>query len=174
MSANARPNSLSFDIFDEVKLDENQKFYICHLQYGHGGVVQLTDVEDELLGYERVIVGLDKERMNIDEEYAGFVLKQLLDKNRIKRLYDIAFDKIEGDKSGNYVGTVLEKENGLSILMDEDIMNKVATSPEFTTTYLNIKKLNEEYQAILDSFNNKNIKEEPEEKEDEEETTSSI
>lgn len=138
----------TFVYIGEEVIVGDKKLYKCSLNYGHNGKQLITDVmnSEELIGYNKVIVGIDKDRMNKDEKYAEFVLSKLLDRNRIKQLHDIEFGETEVNKSGNYVGTIIEDENGLSIQMDEEVMKQVANSPE-------VAVIHEKYERCMEEMN---------------------
>ena len=131
VNAHEEGSYVNLTINDEINLSDNQKYYECHLRYDLGRPTIFNTIPDkEFEGYQNVIIGLDKDRMVKDEAYAKYVLENVLNTYRIKQLHKIEFGVIEGIKSGNYVGTVVEGENGLTTVMDEEICRKVASSPK--------------------------------------------
>lgn len=97
--------------------------YECSLYYAQTGGPSLAEqnFSSALEGFEKVIICFDKDRMINEEKYTEFVCSKILNFDRIKKLHDNQFGLSEGKKCGNYVGSVLESNGSLSLLMDDNI-----------------------------------------------------
>ena len=104
--------------------------YECTLSYSQAGGPSLMDEKfaADIKGFEKVLLCVDKERMKIDKNYTEFIFSKMLDFDRIKNLHDIQFGLKEGRKSGNYVGSVMETNGNLLVLMDHNIGDVVNIS----------------------------------------------
>lgn len=129
---------LHLQIGKSVDVGES-KAYECILSYGKTGGPSLMDNKfaDDIKGFEKVLLCIDKKRMILDQNYAEFVFSKLLSFDRIKKLHDIQYGLIEGRKSGNYVGSVIENNGNLVTLMDHnigDVVNVSYNNLSFTGT----------------------------------------
>lgn len=111
-------------------LDSNLLAYECYLSYGQTKGPSLTDekLANDIKGFDKVILCIDRERMIRDSNYSEFVFSKMLNYNRIKKLHDIQYGLVEGRKTGNYVGSVIENNGNLVDLMDYNIGDVVNVS----------------------------------------------
>lgn len=141
--------------------DENnfKDMYVCNLEYVDYGML-VIDYDDhaDVIGFKNVVIELDKGRMVNDTKYAEFVLKNLLNRNRIGQLRDIAVGIVSGERNGVYVGSVIDKDGVLSISMDNEKGKNVANS-ELTKsallTYKNFKDEVDNFKAAEEERNSK-------------------
>ena len=122
---------ISLRICNQVNLGYYSNLYECDVRYGHTGAPVVTDAyaNEDLYGFGKLVIGLDKEEMISNPNYCEFVFSKLLDRNRILELHDIEFDLAEGKKNGNYVGSVIEKDGQFSIMLDDQIGTLALESP---------------------------------------------
>lgn len=91
------------------KIDNSTSFegvYECSLKKGFLGE------------FEKVIIGLDLERMKTDKDYIIFVFEEVLNSDRLSKF---SIKKGALNRSGNYIGTVKESEEGFTIEIDESV-----------------------------------------------------
>lgn len=113
--------TISLKIIKKLDLGEYSNLYECNVRYGSIGVSVSDKQSDDLCSFDGLIIGFDRDKMINDFEYDQFVFTNLLNVDRIKKLHDIEVGLVEGKKHGNYVGTVLEKNDNLSIFMDDNL-----------------------------------------------------
>lgn len=106
----------------KIDLPAGVDLYECDIHYNY------NYLDEELYGFNRLILGLNIGRMTMDSNYTKFVFSKLLNRKRIKRIRDIEFGLIDGRKSGNYVGSVLEMGDKLVELVDDNVGDIVAIS----------------------------------------------
>ena len=106
----------------KIDLPEYSPLYECDIHYND------NYLDDELYGFDRLIIGLNLGRMVEDSEYTKFVFTRLLDRSRIKYMHDVEFGILEGKKNGNYVGSVLEAGDNLIELVNDNIGDIVELS----------------------------------------------
>lgn len=143
-------------ILDNLELEDYSNLYRCNIDYGSANRTGVFNaVEDKALKcFNKVIIGIDKEKMINDEQYAGYVLSTLLERNRIIKLHDIEFDIVKDEsepKCGNYVGSIVESDNNLSIFVDDKIGNIIENSEES-------KSLREQYKNYVEEEKAKEVK----------------
>lgn len=131
--------------------DISSPLYKCELIYGVTGSPVVSDFFKENFDY--ILVQFDLDRMKSDEAYAKYVFTELLEKNRIKQMYDIVVGEIEGKSFGNYVGSIVETEQGLSIETDEKIGGLVAGTSEMSKLREDYQTRKEENQRYLEKMN---------------------
>lgn len=106
--------------------------YLCHLSYTHEHINQDDiDTFGEMIGLSEVIMSFDKERLYKDSNYADYILKTVLNKDRIQLLYDVEYNDAPGKKLGNYIGTIVEDEKGLHVFLDDEL-GQVASESEIS------------------------------------------
>lgn len=112
----------------QILNEKFQNLYLCRLSYSQLGGPSLIDMmaEENLIGFEDVIVQLDLDRMKSSSDYSKKVFTKLLNYKRIKELHDIEFDLIDGKKNGNYIGSIDENMN---VFMDDVIGDYVELLP---------------------------------------------
>lgn len=80
--------------------------------------------------YEHVIAGIDPEKMITDVEYLRFVMRNLLEENKVKRYIEIAMIPEEAFKRqeychlkpcGRYVGEVITENNMITKIFSNDM-----------------------------------------------------
>ena len=105
-----------------IDMPINTALYECDIHYND------NYLDDELYGFDRLIIGLNIGRMIRDSKYTEFVFSRILDRNRIKRMHDVEFGLLDGRKYGNYVGSVFEMGDKLVELVDDNIGDIVEIS----------------------------------------------
>lgn len=147
---------ISLTIQKPYELEGNNNLYKCELFYtrdNRKGILN-TLINKDLRFFDEVIIGLDREKMNNDSKYAGYVLSTLLERSRIVRLHDIEFgiiNDIKEPKCGNYVGSIVESDGNLSIFVDDKIGSIIENSEE-------AKALREKYKNSIEEAKAKEIK----------------
>lgn len=114
-------------IESKLELEGYSNLYKCELDYGRAdrkGIWNTVDNQD-IIGFNTVVIGLDKDKMFSDSNYEKYVLTELLNRDRILKLHNIEFGKAEGTKNGNYVGTVVDNDGNLSTFMDSELGSKI-------------------------------------------------
>lgn len=142
---NDNRSSISLRICKQIEIDDYSNLYICDVRYGHVGARFQTNLytDDDLYCFDRLVIGLDKERMINSSKYTEFVFSKILDRHRISRLHDIEFGYLDGKKNGNYVGSVYESNGQLIVLMDDNIGDVI----EMTDYTKYIHQLYDEYMS---------------------------
>lgn len=146
-------------------IDENNEelknYYLVKLVYSHILEPETKDmhINEELEGFDHVIIELNKEKMENNEKYSKFVLGTLLNKNRISDLCKIEMDKKQENKNGIYVGTVLDKKFKYEIYMNEKNGTYIENLEETKKTKEKYKKIMEE-NSLYNNYKQAKTKEE--------------
>lgn len=114
----------TIDNIDGKQLSET--LYECTVWYNNGKPsLKDSTTKSDYFGFEKVYAQFDYEKMKNDEKYTKYVCTHLLNPSRIKNLHDIAFGIIEGQSAGNYVGSVIENGDSISVQIDP-VIGKIA------------------------------------------------
>lgn len=108
-----------------------QKLYECSVWYNNGRP-SLLDLKTEFdyFGFKKVLASFDLERMKTDTNYTKYVCCNLFNPSRIKDLHDIAFEEKAGTSCGNYVGSLVDIDEGFCVKLDETVGKMVDQSSE--------------------------------------------
>jgi hypothetical protein len=128
--------------------------YLCHLSYSHSRIIE-DDMEDlgALIGLSEVIISFDKDRLYNDPNYEEFMMKRVLNKDRINLLYDVEYNDAPGNKLGNYIGTIVEENGCLHVILDNELGEIVASSD----ISKNLHKMFDYYMGLSNNKPNKDV-----------------
>jgi len=123
--------------------------YLCHLCYTHDQIIA-DDLEQlgEMIGLSEVIISFDKDRLYNDPKYEEFMMHKVLNKDRINLLYDVEYNDAPGNRLGNYIGTIVEDDGGLHVILDNELGKIVASSDI-------VKNLHKMFDYYMGLSNNK-------------------
>lgn len=138
------------------ELEGVNNLYNC-CAYQHAVSVWDEKNNNDSVLFRELILGVDKDRMVKDQAYAKFVLDNVVSQKRIAELQKAEFETGDEPKFGNYVGTVVEEEDGIGIIMDQKVGDIVSALPHVS----DIHRMHDETERtqILDTieYNNQHI-----------------
>ena len=113
---------------EQILSDKFENVFLCNISYNQLGRPSLIDLQtdEQLIGFEQVIIQLDLEKMKGSSEYSKIVFDKLLSFSRIKELHDNEFSSVNDNKNGNYVGSIDENMN---VFMNDEIGSVVELLP---------------------------------------------
>ncbi len=114
---------------------QNDDLYECIVTYSHPGRAYLGDNTSKeifrgfLSNNEiKVFASFNIERMKRDQLYAEYVLRELFNRDYLIKIHNNTYIQNSNTSTGNYIGGIVETEDGLSIKLDEKIGELVDNS----------------------------------------------
>ena len=134
-------NEVSIRIIRGVEIPGSSNLYECTVQYGEPNTL-VTDAweNEDLCFFDKLIMEFDKDEMINNQNYAKFILTELLKRERVRQLHDIEFGIISGKKNGTYIGSVSNSNGTLTIIMNDEIGTVIESLPA-------TKKLQDNYRS---------------------------